>query len=381
MLKQYVPLIYLILGILFGILVGISRIEVLVRLLVTFHTLFASFLSFIIPLVIFAFTTKGIADLGNKSSNLLGITIVLSYSTTVVAGILVYFINNSLFPVLLRGKVLESLDELSKVTSSYISLEMPPLMAIMTALLLSFILGIGIASFKSESLKNVLFEFHTIIEYVLFKAVVPLLPIHLAGLFAIITYTGEIVVVASTFIKIFVVVIIFHILFIFIKYVVTGILSKKNPFLLIKNMMPAYFRAIGTKPSDATNTLTKECIKSNGVKLEVAEFIVSLCSNIHLSGSMITITSCSMAVMFLSGIPFEFMNMMEFILIVGVMMVASPGLPVIMAAIGMLQVNLGFNNSMIALLIALYLTQDSFGTAYNVTVNGATAVIVDTFTD
>jgi len=382
MLKQYGLLIRLVFGIVFGIVVGMTGVEVLVRLLMTFSSLFGSFLSFVIPLIILAFITKGIADLGDKSRKLLGITVALSYGSTIVVGTIVYLVNSNLFPVLLKGRTLTSVMVSGIEISPYLSLAMPPLMAVMTALILSFVLGIGMAAFKSETLSNLFNEFHKIVATTISKAIIPLLPLYIAGVFAKMAYTGEVFGVMTTFVKVFAVVIAFHIVFLITVYTIAGILVKKNPFVLLKNMLPAYFTAIGTQSSAATIPVTSECIKANGVKPEIAEFVASLCANIHLSGSMITITSCSIAVMLMAEIPFDFVTMMEFIIILGMMMVAAPGLPggAIMAAIGILQSNLGFNESMTALMIALYLTQDSFGTACNVTGDGAIAIIVDKFT-
>ena len=382
MLKQYGLLIRLVFGIIFGIIVGMTGVEVLVRLLMTFSSLFGSFLSFVIPLIILAFITKGIADLGDKSRKLLGITVALSYGSTIVVGTIVYLVNSNLFPILLKGQTLTSVLKTGVEVSPYLSLAMPPLMAVMTALILAFVLGIGMAAFKSETLSNLFNEFHKIVATTISKVIIPLLPLYIAGVFSKMAYTGEVFGVMTTFAKVFGVVIAFHIIFLVTIYTVAGILAKKNPLILIRNMLPAYFTAIGTQSSAATIPITSECIKSNGVKPEVAEFVASLCANIHLSGSMVTITSCSIAVMIMAEMPFDFLTMFEFIVILGMMMVAAPGLPggAIMAAIGILQSNLGFNESMTALMIALYLTQDSFGTACNVTGDGAIAIIVDTFT-
>lgn len=380
MFRQYVLLIRLIIGIILGIIVGLSGIEMLVRVFITFSSLFGAFLSFIIPLIILAFITKGISDLGDKSPKLLGITVGLSYGVTVITGMIVYLVNSNLFPILLIGQTLTSLTESAQDLTPYITLDMPPLMAVMTSLLLSFILGIGMALFSGDILKKGFNEFHVIIEATISKIVIPWLPLYIAGVFAKMTYAGQVTGVMITFFKIFIVILSFHLLFIVLIYTVAGILAKKNPIILIKNMLPAYFTAIGTQSSAATIPVTSACIKNNGVKPQIAEFVASLCANIHLSGSMITITSCSIAVILISGGTFDLLTMVEFIFLLGIMMVAAPGLPggAIMAAIGILQNNLGFNESMTALMITLYLTQDSFGTACNVTGDGAIAIIADT---
>ena len=185
--------------------------------------------------------------------------------------------------------------------------------------------------------------------------------------------------IMSTFAKVFAVVIVLHCLMIVLQYVLAGVLGKKNPFVCIKNMLPAYMTAIGTQSSAATIPVTNAQTKLNGVSAEIADFVVPLCATIHLSGSTITLTCCSMAIMMLSGMPTSFGTMFPFILMLGVTMVAAPGVPggAVMAALGLLESMLGFNEVQLSLMIALYLAQDSFGTACNVTGDGAIAIIVD----
>ncbi len=366
-------LVRLVVGIAGGIAVGALGFTVPVRLLATFNSLFGSFLSFTIPLLILAFITNGIAQLGSGSKRTLALTVAIAYSSTIIVGLIVYSVNSALFPSLLAGSALESAYQSNVSTDAYISLAMPPLMSVMTALILSFILGIGIAYNGESKLKEGFEEFHDIISSVISKIIIPFLPLHIAGIFARMTYSGEVIVVLTTFAKVFAIVILLHLAVIAIQYSAAGFIAKKNPVDLIKNMAPAYLTAIGTQSSAATIPVTALCIKKNGVKPQVADFVASLCANIHLSGSMTTITSCALAVLMLSGTVVSFGQMMGFIFTLGIMMVAAPGLPggAIMAAVGILQANLGFNDTMTALMIALYLTQDSFGTACNVTGDGA----------
>ena len=372
-------LVRLILGIAIGIVVGLSNVEILVRLLATFNSLFGSFLSFIIPLLILAFITYGIAELGGSAKKLLGITVALSYGSTVLVGMSVVMVDVSLLPKLLSGVTITALSDASKSVAPYISLAMPPLMSVMTALILSFILGIGIAGLKSTSLKNGFQEFHAIISGTIKSIVIPLLPIHIAGVFAQMAYSGQVVAVMSIFAKVFVVVICLHLIILTIQYTIAGAFSKKNPVTLIKNMLPAYMTAVGTQSSAATIPVTAQSIKNNGVRPQIAEFVASLCANIHMSGSMTTLTTCSIAILLISGISISIPDMLGFVLLLGIMTVAAPGLPggAVMAAVGILQSNLGFTEPMTALIISLYLTQDSFGTACNVTGDGALAVIID----
>ena len=166
------------------------------------------------------------------------------------------------------------------------------------------------------------------------------------------------------------------------QYVVAGSVSKKNPFKMIKNMVPAYITAIGTQSSAATIPVTLECTKKNGCRDKIADFVIPLCATIHLSGSTITLTSCAIAVMMLNGWNVSFGQMFPFIMMLGITMVAAPGVPggAVMAALGILESMLGFNDNMLTLMIALYIAQDSFGTACNVTGDGAIAMLMNTIT-
>lgn len=382
-LKNYSLLLKLICGIIGGILIGLLGWDILVRIFITFNSIFGSLLSFTVPLIILAFITNGIADLGSGSRKLLGMTVLLSYSSSVLMGFMAYGVDIAIFPSLLKGETLSSLTEMSNSLAPYITFDIPPIMSVTTALILSFILGIGLSNLSDSPLKQVFQNFHDIVYRFITSVIIPLLPIYIAGVFANMTYSGQAGSVMSAFIKVFAIVIALHFIALIIQYVIAGAMNHKNPFVLIKNMLPAYFTALGTQSSAATIPVTANCIKSNGVKVKVAEFVAPLCANIHMSGSIITITSCALAVMMLTGHPFTVGLMIPFILMLGVMMVASPGMPggSIMAAIGVLQSILGFNDAMIALMIALYLAQDSFGTACNVTGDGAIALMVDTLTE
>ena len=186
----------------------------------------------------------------------------------------------------------------------------------------------------------------------------------------------------SVFIKVFALIIVMHIIIILFQYFIAGTVSKKNPLKLVKNMIPAYVTAIGTQSSAATIPVTVEQTKKNGVSAKIAEFVCPLCATIHLSGSTITLTSCAIAIMMLNGWEVSFMQMLPFILMLGITMVAAPGVPggAVMAALGILESMLGFNEPMLTLMIALYIAQDSFGTACNVTGDGAIAVFMDAIT-
>ena len=376
----------LVIGIALGIVIGAASnsigTEVPVRLLATYNGIFGNFLGFVIPLIIIGFIVPGIADLGTGAGKTLASTAGIAYVSTVCAGTLAFLAATFLYPVILTdGSAFANVFDNPEHTtlSGYFTVEMPAIMGVMSALILAFVLGLGIALVKGEGLKKVFDEFQGIISKVISGIIIPLLPFHVMGIFCNLTYAGTVVTIMSTFAKVFVMVIILHCLMIVLQYVLAGALSGKNPVKCIKNMLPAYATAIGTQSSAATIPVTNASTKLNGVSAEIADFVVPLCATIHLSGSTITLTCCSMAIMMMSGMSCGFGAMFPFILMLGVTMVAAPGVPggAVMAALGLLESMLGFSEVQLSLMIALYLAQDSFGTACNVTGDGAIAIIVD----
>ena len=371
----------LIIGLIAGIVVGKIGYVPLLRIMLTFNGVFGNFLQFVIPLIILGFVAPGIGDLGKKAGKLLAVTTVLAYGSTIVSGSLAFFTNSILLKKILpAGAALaEGSHPEAGLLSGYLTVDMPPIMGVMTALLMAFIIGIGIAVVEGTTLKNFMNEIQTIVEKIITNIIIPFLPLYIAGIFANMTYAGEIIKIMSVFAKVFGIIIILHFVILLIQYTIAGTLAGANPLLLIRKMLPAYFTAIGTQSSAATIPVTLNQTKENGVNEGIADFTIPLCATIHLSGSTITLVSCSMAVMMLHGMPITFSGMFGFILMLGVTMVAAPGVPggAVMAALGLLESMLGFGPELTSLMIALYLTQDSFGTACNVTGDGAIAIMVN----
>ncbi len=370
----------LIIGLILGIAIGKMGVPGLVRVLATFNGIFGNFLGFVIPLIIIGFIVPGIADLGKAAGKLLGITTLIAYCSTIIAGCLAFFTNHALLHNFVSAGTVGQLANPEKgLLPGFFNIDMPPIMGVMSALLIAFVLGIGIAACNGVTLKNVMHEFQSIVEKVISNIVIPLLPLHICGIFANMTNAGQIAAIMSVFAKVFVVIICLHIVILVFQYTIAGTAAGANPFKLLKGMIPAYLTAIGTQSSAATIPVTLASTKKNGVAAGIADFVIPLCATIHLSGSTITLTSCTMAVLLLNGKPIEFGNMFGFILMLGVTMVAAPGVPggAVMAALGILQSMLGFTADQQALMIALYLAQDSFGTACNVTGDGAIAVLVN----
>ena len=354
--------------------------DLIVQLFVSFSTVFSAFLSFAIPLIIIGFIVPGIGSLAQGAGKMLGITVGLAYLSSILAGFLALTCALLLYPIILKGQQLASFDNPENALSTgYVSIELTPIMGVLSALILSFILGLGITALKTRAMLNLFEDFQVIVEKMLGYVIIPLLPVHIVGVFANMTLAGQVAKILSVFGLVFVMVIILHWVTLALQYSVAGAISRRNPIQMLKTMLPAYFTAIGTQSSAATIPVTVRSAKKAGISPRVVDFAIPLCATIHLSGSMITITSCSVAVLFMTGQHPDFGSLIPMILVLGVMMVAAPGVPGggVMTAIGLLQSMLGFDASMIALMIALYLAQDSFGTATNVTGDATIAALTE----
>lgn len=395
-LKKLPLLAWIIIAIASGVLIGmltpgmISGIndatgaaiptDLIVQLFVSFSTVFSAFLSFAIPLIIIGFIVPGIGSLAQGAGKMLGITVGLAYLSSILAGFLALTCALLLYPIILQGQQLASFDNPENALSTgYVSIQLTPIMGVLSALILSFILGLGITALKTRAMLNLFEDFQVIVEKMLGYVIIPLLPVHIVGVFANMTLAGQVAKILSVFGLVFIMVIILHWVTLALQYSVAGAVSRRNPIQMLKTMMPAYFTAIGTQSSAATIPVTVRSAKKAGISARVVDFAIPLCATIHLSGSMITITACSVAVLFMTGKSPDFGSLVPMILVLGVMMVAAPGVPGggVMTAIGLLESMLGFDSSMIALMIALYLAQDSFGTATNVTGDATIATLTE----
>lgn len=368
-------IIAIILGILFGNLLP----GALVRLFVTFNAVFSEFLNFSIPLIIVGLVTIAIADIGKGAGKMLVITALIAYGATLFSGFLSYFTGAALFPSLIEtGVPIEEVSEAHGILP-YFSIAIPPLMNVMTALVLAFTLGLGLSQMNSDALKNVARDFQEIIVQMISSVILPLLPIYIFGIFLNMTHSGQVFGILMVFIKIIGIIFLLHIFLLVFQYCIAALFVHKNPFRLLGRMLPAYFTALGTQSSAATIPVTLEQTKKNGVSADIAGFVIPLCATIHLSGSTLKIVACALALMIMQGMPYDFPLFAGFIFMLGITMVAAPGVPggAIMAALGILQSMLGFDEGAQALMIALYIAMDSFGTACNVTGDGAIALIID----
>ena len=376
----------IIIAIILGVLCGMFFPEWAVRCFVTFNSVFSHFLSFLIPLIILGLVTPAIADIGKGAGRLLLITALIAYADTIFSGYLSYFTGTTVFPSLIdKGQASQAVATAEEL-EPFFTIEIPPLLDVMSALITAFVMGLGISFFESSNLKKVFDEFREIIAKTIEVALIPILPLYIFSIFLKMSFTGQAWHIINVFVAIIGVIFVMHIFLLVLQYCVAGAISGHNPFKALYklyNMLPAYFTALGTSSSAATIPVTLQQVKRNGVSDGIAGFVVPLCATIHLSGSAMKITACAVALIIMQGGSLAIGQFTGFILMLGVMMVAAPGVPggAIMAALGVLQSILGFTPEQQAVMIALYITMDSFGTACNVTGDGAIALVVDRIYD
>lgn len=369
----------ILIAIAIGIGIGLIAPSWMVRIFLTFNGIFSQFLGFAIPLIIVGLVAPAISDIGRTAGKMLLLTVAIAYGSTIFSGLVSYLTGAAFFPDMIQGG--SSLQEVTSAEelSPFFTVTIPPLMNVMTALVLAFTLGLGLAALDRQTLKDAIHDFEQVIIKTIKSAIIPLLPLYIFGIFLNMTYVGQVFSILTVFIKIIGIIFLIHIGILILQFVIAGGLVKKNPFRLLWNMMPAYFTALGTQSSAATIPVTLEQTRRNGVSEDIAGFTVPLCSTIHMSGSTLKIVACALALMIMQGMPYDFGMFFGFICMLGITMVAAPGVPggAIMASLGLLQSMLGFNQEAQALMIALYIAMDSFGTACNVTGDGAIALIID----
>ncbi|MBD5209105.1 MAG: dicarboxylate/amino acid:cation symporter [Bacteroidales bacterium] len=374
-------LLQILIAIVLGIVCGNFFPQWLGSVFLTFNAIFSQFLGFLIPLIILGFVAPSIAEIGKGAGKILVATAALAYLATISTGFLSYFVGDSVFPSLITPHALS--DKLGEANDlqPYFTIKMPPLMDVVSALVLSFVLGICLASVKTDTFKNLLFEFRDVVTMTIRGVIIPLLPLYIFGIFLNMTYSGQVATILSTFARIILIIFALHIGVLILQYCVAALFVRKNPFKLLWTMLPAYFTALGTQSSAATIPVTLRQAIKMGVSEEIAGFTVPLCATIHMSGSTMKIVCCAIALMIMQGMPYSLPMFAGFICMLGISIIAAPGVPggAIMASLGILASILGFSEADQALMIALYIAMDSFGTACNVTGDGFIALIIDRF--
>jgi len=374
-------LVKVIIAIVLGIGAGMILPQWAARIFVTFNGVFSAFLGFIIPLLIVGFVAPSIADIGKRAGAMLLTTVLIAYAFTFGSGALAYFTADFCFPRMIQPEayVSASAGGVASELSPFFTIDVPPLMSVMTALVLAFVLGFGCAVIPSVAmLRTWLDDFRKIIKLMILKALIPLLPLYIFGIFMGLTMVGTVGTILGTFVKIIVVIFALHVFFLVAQYCIASLFSRRNPFKCLAKMMPAYFTALGTQSSAATIPVTLERTIAMGVRPDVAGFVIPLCATIHMSGSTLKIVACALAIMLVNGMPYDFTMFAGFIAMLGITIVAAPGVPggAIMASLGLLSSILGFSEADNAMMIALYIAMDSFGTACNITGDGAIAQII-----
>ena len=372
----------ILIAIALGIGAGYVMPEWGARIFATVNAIFSQFLGFIIPLLILGFVALAIGEIGSKAGKMLAVTALIAYVMTFASGLFSFSVGSWAFP-----QLIETSNTLSATLNDdsiggllpYFTVEMPPLFGVTSALVLAFVVGLGMAYTGSDVLRKVFSEFREIINRTIMSVIIPLLPIYIFGIFMNMTIEGQVGRVLTTFVSIIVVIFVLHVVLLMAQFVIAGVVAKRNPFKLLAKMVPAYITALGTQSSAATIPVTLRQVKELGVNDSIAGFVVPLCATIHMSGSALKITACALALMIMQGMPWDFASFAGFAAMLGITIVAAPGVPggAIMASLGLLSTMLGFSEADNALMIALYIAMDSFGTACNVTGDGAVAIIVN----
>lgn len=364
-----------------GILCSFFFPDALTRVFITVNSIFSNFLGLFIPIIILGLIAPGIFELGKGAGRLLLITAGIAYLSTILSGLFSFATCRITYPSLLGGAVtsLGGIDMAANDLKPYFTIEMPPLMSVTTSLVLAFVIGLSLIGIRGDSFRNVMLELREIVFLVIRKVIIPILPVFIFGIFLEMGAEGNVGPVLGMFLKIIVIIFVMHVTVLVLQFCIAGAVARKNPFKALWTMLPAYVTALGTQSSAATIPVTRAQAIKNGVDPDVADFVVPLCATIHMSCSILKIVACAYAISLSMGLDTSFGTYAGFILMLGITMIAAPGVPggAIMAALGLLASMLGFDTNMQGLMIALYIAMDSFGTAGNVTGDGAIALIID----
>ena len=362
-----------------GALIGLVAPDALVRIFKTFNVLFAQLLKFIVPLLVLGLVTPAIANVGRGAGKMLLIVIVIAYLSTICAGFFSHLCASNVLPLYLKAGELASDSAAAKEFLPYFDLKIPPICDIMTALVLSFMFGIGIIFTDAGALKKAFNEFGGIIKIIIEKAIIPFLPIYIFTMICEMSARGVIAFVLGTGAKIILTGVVLTLIWLVLQYCIAGAIAGKNPFKCLWNMLPAYLTAFSICSSSATIPVTSSCAKKNGLDDSIVDFTIPLCSTVHMCGSTIKLAVSSIAVAYIFGTPLPLSVYMHFVLMQGIAAVAAPGVMggVLMASVGLLETILGFTPDQTALVMTLYLALDGYGPACNVTGDGAIALIVN----
>lgn len=367
----------LLLGVVIGIIAGQFFGTALMNVVVTVKFVLGEFINFCVPLIIIGFIAPSITRLGKNASRMLGVAVICAYLSSLLAALMSMGAGYGLIPHLSIVSETEGLKELPEVV---FQLEIPQIMSVMSALVLSVLLGLAAAWTKAETITNVLEEFQKIVLQIVTRIVIPILPVFIGFTFCALSYEGTITKQLPVFIKIVLIVMAGHFIWLALLYIVAGIYSKSNPLDVIRNYGPAYITAAGTMSSAATLAVALRCAKkSKPLREDMVDFGIPLFANIHLCGSVLTEVFFVMTVsQILYGTIPSPGTMVLFCVLLGVFAIGAPGVPggMVMASLGLITGILGFDSTGTALMLTIFALQDSFGTACNITGDGALTMIL-----
>lgn len=367
----------LLLGIIIGIIVGLLVPESVMKVLVPIKNIMGQLINFIVPLIVIGFIAPSITKLGNNASKMLGIALILAYVSSVLAAAMSTVAGYTLIPLMDTAKQAADLKELPE---DIFNLQIPQIMPVMSALVFSILIGLAAVWTKAKTITTVLDEFQKIVLKLVSSIVIPVLPFFIACTFACLAYEGTITKQLPIFLMAVVVILVGHFIWMAVLYGVAGLYSKKNPKEVFKYYGPAYLTAVGTMSSAATLSVALECAhKSPVLRKDMVDFGIPLFANVHLCGSVLTETFfCMIVSVILYGQLPSVGTMLLFIVLLGIFAIGAPGVPggTVMASLGIVTSVLGFGPEGTALLLAIFAIQDSFGTACNVTGDGALTLIL-----
>ena len=367
----------LILGIIIGIFVGRISSESAIIVINTIKRVMGDLIGYVVPLIILGFITPAIVSLKESAGKVLSVTLAICYISSVGAATMSFLAGRAIIPKL---NIASNVGAGNAIPESIFKLSIDPIMPVMTALVTSILFGIAVIVTKSEHWENLLLELNKIILSIVNNFVIKILPVYIATTFATLSYEGAIISELPVFIKIILIVIVGHFIWMTLMYSIAGAISKTNPKEVFKHYLPAYLTAVGTMSSAATLPVALECArKSETLDPKIRDFAIPLCSNTHLCGSVLTEVFFVMTVsQILDGKLPETSNMIVFIVLLGIFAIAAPGVPggTVVASLGLITSILGFNDTGTALMLSIFALQDSFGTACNVTSDGAIALMV-----
>jgi len=372
----------LLVGITLGLLIGNHLSEGAIQIVISLKHIFGQIIYFLIPLIVVGFVAASITKLSENSSKVFVFALLLAYFASLAAEFFSLFLGYQLIPRLSISNEIENLKELPV---QIFKLDIPAIFSVMTALFLAFLLGLGILWTKSVKLEQALDEFKNVVTVLIKKILIPVIPIFVALNFTVLSYEGSIQKHLPIFLKVVLIVIVAHFVWLTILYTIAAIISKKNPLPLLKNYIPAYFTAMGTMSSMASLGVAIEGVrKSHLLKPELSNFSIPFFASIHLCGSVITIVFFTMSVsQVLYGFIPDIGTMVLFLFLLAIFAVSAPGVPggTVIASLGLITSILGFDEAGIALLLSIFALQDSFGTATNIVSDGALAMITEKYYD